>query len=104
MNVTIPRHMLRSTHFGRDARVYDDSAIPSQALPTHPPDIISKRVLTRAPAPHYPQALAAKKEVIRAKRPDNLSVGKSMWNTSTLSENMARFPDRPMMRQLAQVS
>ena len=37
------------------------------------------------------------------KAPDLLGIRKAGWNASTLSENMARFPDRPMMRQLARV-
>ena len=76
MNATVPKHMLRSTQYALDARVYDEDAIP-------------------------PASLAAKREVISAKRPDILQVGKPSWNTSTVSENMYRFPDRPMMRTLA---
>lgn len=68
--------MLRSTQYALDARVYDEDAIP-------------------------PASLAAKRGVLEAKRPDVIGVGKPSWNGSTVSENMARFPDRAMMRQLA---
>tara|TARA_B110001452_G_C15198303_1_gene415897 strand:- start:317 stop:964 length:648 start_codon:yes stop_codon:yes gene_type:complete len=44
----------------------------------------------------------AKREVLAAKQPDLLGVSKPGWNSSSHSENMARFPDRTLMRQLAQ--
>ena len=49
------------------------------------------------------QAVAAKREVQEAKKPDLLGVSRSGWNSSTASENMQRFPDRPKMRQLSKV-
>ena len=49
------------------------------------------------------QAVAAKREVLAAKQPDLLGVSRAGWNNSTLSENMLRFPDKPMMRQLSKV-
>jgi len=71
---------LRGVNFPRSAKVYDDADIPAHNL-------------------------AAKKEVQAAKVPDLLGVKKPGWNTSTLSENMSgkhNFPDRAMMRQLAE--
>ena len=61
-------------NFERTARAFDESAVPAHNL-------------------------AAKKEVKAAKRPDLLLAGRPGWNQSTLSENMKRFPDRPLCRQ-----
>mmetsp|Transcript_36727 Transcript_36727/g.91445 ORF Transcript_36727/g.91445 Transcript_36727/m.91445 type:complete len:279 (+) Transcript_36727:97-933(+) len=77
MHAVMPKQMLRSTHFSPDARIFDEDMIPRAAL-------------------------AAKKEVVQAKRPDIIGVSKPTWNASTQSEGMRRFPDRPMMRQLSQ--
>ena len=49
------------------------------------------------------QAVAAKREVQDAKKPDLLGVSRQGWNNSVASENMQRFPDRPKMRQLSKV-
>jgi len=66
----------RTVNFPRNAKAFDLSDIP-------------------------PQNLAAKREVKAAKVPDMLGYRKAGWNSSTLSENMSRFPDRAMMRQLS---
>jgi len=65
-----------TVNFERSARAFDESAGP-------------------------PAAVAAKREVQEAKKPDLLGVSRSGWNSSTASENMQRFPDRPKMRQLS---
>jgi hypothetical protein len=49
------------------------------------------------------QAVAAKREVKDAVKPDLLGVSRAGWNNSISSENMLRFPDRPKMRQLSKV-
>lgn len=67
---------LRSTSFSPNARVYEEEDIPAAAL-------------------------ASKKAVKAAKQPDPIGVNHPVWNTSTLSENMIKFPDRPMQRQLS---
>ena len=45
--------------------------------------------------------LASKVEVKVERVPDLLGARKAGWNTSTVSENMYRFPDPSMKRQLA---
>ena len=69
-----PVKALRSTNFSRDARAYDEEAIP-------------------------PAALAAHTAVVEAKRPNVLGTAPPQWNASTTTG--VRFPDRPMMRTLA---
>ena len=49
------------------------------------------------------QAVQAKRDVLEANKPDLLGVSKPGWNNCVASENMSRFPDRPLMRQLAKV-
>mmetsp|Transcript_47307 Transcript_47307/g.94324 ORF Transcript_47307/g.94324 Transcript_47307/m.94324 type:complete len:266 (-) Transcript_47307:322-1119(-) len=66
----------RQINFSRGARAYDQSAIPQEAL-------------------------AAKKEVKVMRVPDLLGDRPAGWNASTMSDNMSRFPDRAMMRQLS---
>ena len=65
-----------SINFGLHARAFDDSAVP-------------------------PQALEAKRAVIAGKRPDALGVtGRRGWDSSV--DAGCKFPDKPLMRQLAQ--
>ena len=49
------------------------------------------------------QAVQAKREVKEACKLDLLGVSRSGWDHSVACENMSRFPDRPMLRQLAKV-
>ena len=67
---------LRSVNFPRGAKAYEKDDIPVHNL-------------------------MAKKEVLAAKVPDPLGLRAAGWNNSTKSENMMKFPDRQMMRQLA---
>ena len=69
-----PLAPLRSTNFGREARAYDEDAIPAHALAAH-------------------------KAVQEAKRPNILGTATAQWNAST--DSGVRFPDRPMMRTLS---
>mmetsp|Transcript_42252 Transcript_42252/g.92604 ORF Transcript_42252/g.92604 Transcript_42252/m.92604 type:complete len:252 (+) Transcript_42252:256-1011(+) len=66
-------------NFDRTARAFDETAVP-------------------------PQALAAKQEVKAANKADICGVNQAGWNSSTVPEgkHATRFPDRPMMRTLAQ--
>jgi len=65
-----------SLNFERKTRAFDESAAPKGAV-------------------------QAKQEVLDAKKPDILGVGKPGWNNSVACENMSRFPDRTLMRQLS---
>eukprot|EP00966_Prymnesium_polylepis_P317604 7337407-Prymnesium_polylepis.1 len=110
MNPTVPKHMLRSTQYALDARVYDEDAIPPAVgstpfrhRPLQTPCPLSPWCPLPRPTMRAYRSLAAKRGVLEAKRPDVIGVGKPSWNGSTVSENMARFPDRAMMRQLAVV-
>eukprot|EP00965_Chrysotila_dentata_P239005 6202842-Pleurochrysis_carterae.AAC.9 len=73
-------------NFDRTARAFDETAVPPQA---------------RSFAAH---ALAAKQEVKAANKADICGVNQAGWNSSTVPEgkHATRFPDRPMMRTLAQ--
>lgn len=66
-------------NFGLTSRAFDESAAPLQAL-------------------------AAKREVKTANKPDLCGVGTPGWNGSTVPEgkHAMRFPDRAMMRQLSE--
>lgn len=66
----------RQVNFPRSAKVFEKGDIPAHNL-------------------------ASKREVKVMRVPDLLGERPAGWNNSTVSENMSRFPDRPMMRQLA---
>jgi hypothetical protein len=111
--VPIPRTLPRDTTSAPPHQCGGDGLLSSSTLPpgrgfplaTHTDAGADTRFALTSPptCPHFVrlQNLAAKKEVKAAKLPDPLGINKAGWNSSTMSENMLRFPDRPMMRQLS---
>jgi len=89
-----------SLNFERKTRAFDESAAPKGVIQTC---FQCESSQVSECHPLGTQAVQAKQEVLDAKKPDILGVGKPGWNNSVACENMSRFPDRTLMRQLSKV-